>query len=57
MVIDENVADFQITPSGDVFYLRNYDFTRYTGQLWVYRDGEHHLVEKNVTALITFQGN
>lgn len=57
VVIDENVADFQITPSGDVFYLRDYDFDRYTGQLWVYRDGERHLVDKNVTALIALEDN
>lgn len=56
VVIDQDVFDYQISNTGEIYYLRNYDTEHFTGQLYVYNGEGTKRIDDGVVALLSGDG-
>ena len=52
-VIDQQVTDYYVDDSGNVYYLKNKNRQKGTAELYVYRDGISQRIDQNVTAIVS----
>ena len=51
----DNVHEMALCPGGELLFLRNYDYTVYAGELWVYRNGTCEKIANDVNQIVSAQ--